>query len=163
MAIEEQELPGVGTKFEIDIGADQQLVVIAHHNGKREIYRREQAEIDSEKLVGLAADKARTVGSILEGGHFQPVSSESVETMLAEESTLEWFDVAADAPLAGMTLGGAEVGEQTGVSVLAVKREGTTTPSPAADWEILAGDQVIVNGSKNQISQFASLVSAQDS
>lgn len=101
MAIEEQELPGVGTKFEIDIGADQQLVIIAHHNGKREIYRRERAGTDSEKLVELAADKARTVGSILEGGHFQPVPSESVETMLAEESTLEWFDVAADAPLAG--------------------------------------------------------------
>lgn len=160
MPISESELPGVGTKFEIDIGEERQLVVIVHNGGKREIYLREQADADSEKLLELSDETARKVGSILEGAHFQPIPTENVETMLSEDATLEWYTIDEDSELVGQTLGEAEIGERTGVSVLAIQRSETTIPSPEADTRIKADDRLVVNGSQKEVAQFATLASA---
>lgn len=163
MPITESELPGVGTKFEIDIGEEEQLIVIVHNSGKREVYVRRQAGADSEKLLELSDGLARKVGSILEGAYFQPVSTESAETLLAEESTLEWYTVEDDSGLAGRTLGEAEVGERTGVSILVVQRGETTIPSPDAETTIEPGDRLVVNGSQDDIERFSSLLASDTS
>lgn len=160
MPISESELPGVGTKFEIDIGEERQLVVIVLNGGKREVYVRERADADSEKLLELSDETARKVGSILQGAHFQPVPTESAEAMLTEGSTLEWYTIEEDSELVGQTLGEAEIGKRTGVTVLAVQRGDTTVSSPDADTRIKADDKLVVNGSREDMDQFASLASA---
>lgn len=162
MPISESDLPGVGTKFEIDIGEGEQLVVVVHHSGKREVYHRARAGADSEKLLELSDRLARKVGSILEGAHFQPVPTESAETLLTEETTLEWFTVEEGAEMAGRTLGESRIGERTGVSVLVVRGADRTVSSPAAGTDVAVGDTLVVQGSQEEISQFERLVSAGD-
>lgn len=159
MPISESDLPGVGTKFEIDIGEGEQLVVVVHNGGKREIYHRERADADSVKLLELSDRLARTVGSILEGAHFQPVPTESAETLLSEESTLEWFTVEEGAEVAGRALGESRVGERTGVSVLVVRGPDGTVPSPSAETVLEAGDTLVVQGSREELERFERLVS----
>lgn len=160
MPISESELPGVGTKFEIDIGAGQQLVIIVLNNGRREVYLRTDADADSEKLMELSDQTARKVGSILEGAHFQPIATENAETFLTDDSTLEWFTVDPNSDIGGTTLGEAKVGERTGVSVLVVKKESETIASPTAETEIEAGDTLVVLGSQAELDQFEELSSA---
>ncbi|MFC6726698.1 potassium transporter TrkA, partial [Halobium palmae] len=104
MTVYESDLPGVGKKHEIELGDDSRLVVVTHNTGKREVFRREDPDADSEKLFELSDSLARQVGTILEGAYFQPVRSDLIETALAGDTVLEWVAVDDDDPVAGKTL-----------------------------------------------------------
>ena len=159
MTIYESDLPGVGKKFEIELGDDRRLVIVTHNTGKREVFLKADEDADAEKLFELPDRLARTVGTILEGAYFQPVQSEQVETMLAEGTFLEWYNVEEGAALAGQTLAEARVRERTGVSIIAIEREETVVPSPKPDTVIEAGDTLVVIGSEEDVGRFESLVS----
>jgi hypothetical protein len=58
MTITESDLPGVGKKFEVDLGDGESLVVLIHNTGKREIYRRPDPDADSEKLFEFTDELA---------------------------------------------------------------------------------------------------------
>mgnify|MGYP002338709666 CR=1 FL=1 len=159
MAIYESDLPGVGKKFEIEIEDEQRLVIVTHNTGKREVLLKATEGADSEKLFELPDRLARTVGTILEGAYFQPVQSEQVETMLAEGTFLEWYNVDEKSEIAGQTLADARVRERTGVSVAAIERAGSVVPSPQADTVIEVGDTLVVIGSQEDLHEFDALVS----
>lgn len=156
MTVYESDLPGVGKKHEIDLGDGSRLVVVTHHSGRREVYRRADVDADSEKLVELTDEEARTVGTVLEGAYFQPVRSQDITTMLGGDAALDWVDVDADSDLAGSTLAEANVRAETGVSVLAVQRGEETIANPAPDTRIEAGDTLVVLGSRDACKRFVS-------
>lgn len=160
MTVYESDLPGVGKKFEIELGDGERLVIVTHNTGKREVFLKAHEGADSEKLFELPDRLARTVGTILEGAYFQPVQTEQVETMLAEGTFLEWYNVEDGADLAGQTLADARVRERTGVSVVAIERDETVVPSPKPDTEIEVGDILVVIGSQEDIRQFEPLISS---
>ena len=159
MTVYESDLPGVGKKFEIEIGDEERLVIVTHNTGKREVFLKATEGADSEKLFELPDRLARTVGTILEGAYFQPVQSEQVETMLAEGTFLEWYNVDDRSEIAGQTLADARVRERTGVSVAAIERAGSMIPSPQADTVIEVGDMLVVIGSQEDLNEFDALVS----
>jgi TrkA domain protein len=159
MTVYESDLPGVGKKFEIEIGAEERLVIVTHNTGKRELFLKTSEGADSEKLFELPDRLARTVGTILEGAYFQPVQSEQVETMLTEGTFIEWYNVDEGSEVAGQTLADARVRERTGVSVAAIERAGSVVPSPQADTVIEAGDTLVVIGSQEDLNEFDVLVS----
>lgn len=159
MTVYESDLPGVGKKFEVDIGDGTRLVIVTHNTGKREVFLKAHEGADSEKLFELTDRLARTIGTILEGAYFQPVQSERVATMLAEETFLEWYDVDVGADIAGQTLAEARLRERTGVSVVAVQRGDTVVPSPQADLVIEPEDTLIVIGTPEDVRRFEPLVS----
>lgn len=158
MTVYETDLPGVGKKFEVDIGGGERLVVVTHNTGKREVFLKAHEGADSEKLFELPDRLARTVGTILEGAYFQPVRSERVETMLTEGTFLEWYSVESGADIAGQTLVAARVRERTGVSVVAIERDGTVVPAPDPDTVVEVGDTLVVIGSREDLRQFDALV-----
>ena len=158
MDIYESDLPGVGKKHEVDLKDGSRLVIITHNTGKREVYRRPDEDSDSEKLFELSDRLARTVGTILEGAYFQPIESDSVETALGGDTLLEWFAVDGNSPLAGETLETAEIGERTGVSVIAIERGEETIGSPTSDDEIRVGDTLVVIGSRDGCEVFEELL-----
>jgi TrkA domain protein len=71
-------------------------VIVTHNTGKREVFRREDPDADSEKLFELSDETARQVGTILKGAYFQPVRSELIETVLGGDTVLEWVAVGDD-------------------------------------------------------------------
>ncbi|NHN40907.1 cation:proton antiporter regulatory subunit [Halorubellus sp. JP-L1] len=160
MTVYETDLPGVGKKFEVELGGGERLVVVVHNTGKREVFRKDHPDADANKVLELSDRLARTVGSILEGAHFQPVESDRVETMLADGTLLEWYTVDADAELVGQTLAEARIRERTGVSVVAIQREGDLVPSPGPDSTIDAGDTLVVIGAQGDVDDFDELVTS---
>jgi TrkA domain protein len=162
MTVYESELPGVGTKFEVEIGDGERLVVVIHNTGQREVFRKPSEDADSEKLFDLSDRLARQVGSILEGTHFQPVQTDRIETMLAEGTFLEWYNVEETAELAGTTIADAGVRQRTGASIVAIERDENVIPSPAPDTRIEVGDTVVVIGAREDIHAFGELVSGSD-
>lgn len=158
MEIYENDLPGVGKKHEVDLTDGSRLVIVTHNTGKREVFIRPDEDADSEKLFELSDRLARTVGTVLEGAYFQPIQSESVETALGGDTLLEWFAVDEQSPLVGKTLKAADIGQRTGVSVIAIERGDETIGSPTSEDEISAGDTLVVIGSRGDCEVFEELL-----
>ncbi|AGB16680.1 putative regulatory ligand binding protein, C-terminal domain of K+ channels like protein [Halovivax ruber XH-70] len=162
MDIYESDLPGVGKKHEVELEDDARLVIITHNTGKREIYRKESPDADGERLFELSDRLARTVGTILEGAYFQPVETEQVETLLSDETLIEWYNVDDGAELVGQSLADANVRERTGVSVVAIQRGDDVLSPPEPTDVIQTGDTVVIVGAREDCQTFESLVSGDD-
>ncbi|EMA19604.1 cation:proton antiporter regulatory subunit [Haloarcula amylolytica] len=161
MDVTESDLPGVGKKHEVDIGGGQQLVVVTHNTGTRELFLRENENADSEKLFELSDRMARMVGTILEGAYFQPVESDHVETMLSEGTLLEWYAVEEDSPLVGETPESVDIGQRTGVTVVAIQRDDDVIAGSTSTAEIEAGDTIVVIGERDNCERFEKLLAGE--
>lgn len=157
MTIYEAEVPGVGHKFELELGDDKRLIVLIHHDGKREIYRRPGENQDSQKLFSLTGKRARQLGSILEGAYFQPIEMDEVQVPLGE-AIIEWVDVDSSTPLVGQSLKDADIRERTGVSIIAIQRSEETIANPQPDATIEVDDVFVSLGTRDEQQQFAELV-----
>ncbi|WP_135852240.1 cation:proton antiporter regulatory subunit [Halorussus salinus] len=173
MTVYETELPGVGRKYELELD-DDRLVVVVHHDGDRDVYRRapdagerppnsggrSSTAGETTHLFCLRDEQARKLGAVLEGAYFQPVALDSVEVPVGD-ALIEWYRLPADAPLAGGRLGDANVREATGATLLAVRRDGETHPSPDPDFELLAGDWVVALGARDEQKELKELVTGE--
>jgi TrkA domain protein len=157
MTITESDLPGVGKKFEIDLD-DGEMIVVIHNTGKRELFYRPAADADSEKTFEFGDDLARTIGSIIEGAHFQPVEPATQETTLPGGVLLEWYELHPGASLIGETLASADVRDRTGLTIVAIQRDDETIASPPADTTLREGDTVIGVGSRDDCDAFEALL-----
>ncbi|MFC4452055.1 MULTISPECIES: cation:proton antiporter regulatory subunit [Halobacteriales] len=157
MTIYETEVPGVGHKFELELDGEERLIVLIHHDGKREVYRRPGENQDSQKLFSLTGKRARQLGSILEGAHFQPIEMDEIQVPLGE-AIIEWVDIDSSSPLVGQTLRAANIREQTGVSIIAIQRAEKTIANPMPDTTIEADDILVTLGSRDEQQAFSELV-----
>lgn len=162
MTIYEADLPGVGKKFEIELDGDRRLVIVIHNTGRRELYLRPTEGADSEKLFELSDNLARQVGSILEGAYFQPIEAGTIDTVIGEDSLIEWVTVPPNADIVGATIREARIRQETGVSIIAIQRDGDTITNPDADTMIHAGDVLVVLGSRTACKQLEALVARDD-
>lgn len=67
------------------------------------------------------------------------------------------FDVAVTSPLVGKTIEEVAFGRQYGVSVLSIRRRGRTLLVPGPGTALIAGDQVVVLGRRERISEIGDL------
>lgn len=78
-----------------------------------------------------------------------------------QELWLEEMVLADDAPIAGITIGEADIRRQTGVTIVAIVRsQGGSTITPRANTQLDVGDQLIVLGTREQLSGFELLTRA---
>lgn len=157
MTIYETEVPGVGHKFELELDGEERLIVLIHHDGKREVYRRPGENQDSQKLFSLTGKRARQLGSILEGAHFQPIEMDKIQVPLGE-AIIEWVDIGSSSPLVGQTLRDANIRERSGVSVIAIQRGDETMSNPTPETTIGADDILVTLGSRDEQQTFSKLV-----
>lgn len=59
MTVYETDVPGVDHKFELELDGEERLVVIVHHDGQRDLYRRPAPNADSVELASLTGRQAR--------------------------------------------------------------------------------------------------------
>lgn len=154
MTVYETDVPGIGKKFELDLAGKARAVVLLHHDGRVEVFRRESPDADSEKVFDLTNRQANRLGSILEGAYFETVASEELAVPLGD-AIIEWVDIGADSPVAGQTLAESDLRNVSGVSVLAVQRGIETIPNPEADFRIEPGDILVALGTREQQAAFA--------
>ncbi|MFD1564979.1 cation:proton antiporter regulatory subunit [Haloarchaeobius amylolyticus] len=158
MTIYESDLPGVGKKFEVELEDDSRLVIVTHNTGKREVYLKPNADADGDKLFEVSDRLARKIGTILEGAYFQPVQTEAVETMLSDETYLEWYTVTESAEIAGQNLAEADVRDRTGVSIVAIQRGDELISPPTPETVLEVGDTLVVVGDREDCTQFEALL-----
>ena len=66
-----QELPGLGTRYDVDLhsGSDRVSIVVGR-DGKRHLYVFTKAGDDPTAVIELTEDQARKVGAVLAGTFF---------------------------------------------------------------------------------------------
>jgi TrkA domain protein len=157
MTVYEAEVPGVGRKFELELDGEERLIIIIHHDGKREVYYRPEQNADGEKLFSLDAKQARQAGSILEGAYFQPVDLDERQVPIGE-SIIDWLEVSAASALAGQTLQESNIRQLTGASVIAIQRGSETIANPRAEVTIEADDILVSIGTRNELGKLSDLI-----
>lgn len=161
MDIHEADVPGVGKKFELSLDNNEKIIILVHHDGKREIYKKTQEDEDAEKIFKLSDRQARQIGSILEGTYFQPIETENIEVPLGE-AIIEWMEVPSDSSLRGQTLEDAEIRQRIGVSIIAVQRGEETIPNPGPSFKIKDSDILVTLGTRDQQNQLEKLITGED-
>lgn len=159
MTIYEDDLPGVGKKFEVELDDERRLIIVIHNTGRRELFVRDDPDADAEKLFELSDRLARQVGTIMEGAYFQPIQTETSDTVLSDETLIEWASVTNTSPLVGETLAETRVRQELGVSVIAIQRGDKTITNPGPDTRIEAEDTLVVIGSQEACRRLDDVIS----
>ena len=149
MRVYETDIPGVGRKFELELGGDTRAVVVVHHDGRCELYRRENEDADSEKILDLSGEQASRLGSILEGAYFESVSVDELAVPLGD-AIIEWVEVTGGSPVATKTLAETDLRSETGASIIAIQRGDETLPSPDPDLKLRPGDLLVSVGTREE-------------
>ena len=149
MTVYEADLPGVGKKFEVELDEERRLVIVIHNTGRREVFVRPEPDADAERVFDLSDRLARQVGTILEGAYFQPIRTDTIDTVLSDDTLIEWAKVAADSQIAEKTLAETRLRQKLGVSVIAIQRGDETLTNPGPQTRIEVDDTLVVLGSQD--------------
>ncbi|RCU48122.1 potassium transporter TrkA [Haloplanus salinus] len=157
MRVYESEVPGVGRKFELELTGGKSAVVVVHHDGRCELFRRDGPDADGEKILDLKGEQANRLGSILEGAYFESVDVDSLSVPLGD-AIIEWVEVVDDSPVAGTTLGESRIRTETGASIIAIQRGEETVSNPPPETELEPGDLLVAVGTREEQADLDALV-----
>jgi len=144
--ITEVQLPGVGIRYEFTSTDGDNVGVVCHHGGRREIVVYASDDPDrAHSVISLAADDSRTLSELL-GASQVSEAMRSMEQRI-EGLALDWLEVTSASSLAGRTLADGELRSRTGASIVAVIRGDTTEPAPGPDFVLEPGDVAVAVGS----------------
>src|SRR6056297_2440771 len=149
MRVYESEVPGVGRKFELELTGGRSVVVVLHHDGRCELFRRDGPDADGEKILDLKGEQANRLGSILEGAYFESVDVDSLSVPLGD-AIIEWVEVVEDSAVAGTTLGESEIRTETGASSIAIQRGEETISNPPPETALEPGDLLVAVGTREE-------------
>jgi TrkA domain protein len=148
MKVFETEVPGVGQKYELELTGGTWVVVVLHHDGRCELFRRAGDE-DAEKVLDLNREQANTLGSILEGAFFESVDTAALSVPLGEE-IIEWVEIPADSPVAGSSLEESDIRNRTGATIIAIQRGDETISNPDPGVELASADLLVAVGTREE-------------
>jgi len=110
-------------------------------------------------VIALQVDLIRREGySMLRGLQLPRQTLDQLQDILAATTT-ETFLVTAGSPGVGHTIGELGLRHATGVTIIAVVRDGTPTTNPPPELELRQGDIIVMLGSHAQIDRAASRLS----
>ena len=109
-------------------------------------------------IITLQVDLIRKQGySMLRGLELPRQTLNQLEQVLAATTT-ETFMVPAAAPAVGRTIRDLQLRKTTGVTVIAVVRDGKSITNPTPDWQIQAADILVMLGSHAQLDHALTLL-----
>jgi TrkA domain protein len=151
--IRETELPGIGTKYQIDTRSGDRLVVILRDDSKREIHHFSYDDPEeSVSMVTLEDNEARQVAGIIGGIFCQPRALESVEVVL-QNLAIDWIRLVPENGSVGRTIGELKVRQTTGASIIAIiSRSQQTVVNPGPDIALHAGDTLVIVAERKNIA-----------
>jgi len=153
MKVRETTLPGVGKKFAITLQSGDELVIVVHITGEREmfLFRPEADEPCAE--IFLTDAEAREVALILGGAAYEPTPLPQAELVL-RGLVLDWLTVTPNLPLASHSIAELQIRKRTGVSVIAIRRGERIIPNPDPTERLEVGDLLLLVGTGEQMRRF---------
>jgi TrkA domain protein len=148
--IEETPLPGVGIRYHFATAGGRRLGVLVHRTGRRELLLYSSGDPDEcVESIALVPDDTRTLSELLG-------ASRVVEQINALQQVagigIDWIEIQAGGPWAGLSLAEAAVHSRTGASVVALLRGHDVVASPGATDILGIGETVVAVGTPSQLA-----------
>jgi len=133
------------------------VAVVAHRSGRRQIYRGDPSDPDAyEELLELSDDESRTVAELLGGSR---VTRELTRLRQSVRGlSIDWIPVDPDSPYAHGSIGDTSTRTRTGVSIVAVLRGNAAIPAPGPEFDLRAGDTLVVVGEPRGIEALVTIL-----
>lgn len=154
----ECDLPGIGRKYTFTAPAGEQLAIVVHQGGTRELFFFPPGAEEPSGAIAFEDDEARQIGAIIGGSYYKPKILEDLEVNL-QGIAIEWFRVGPQAPARGKTIGELQIRKRTGASVIDIIRGGQSLPNPGPETVLEEGDTLVVAAKHGQLPAFKALVS----
>lgn len=155
--VRETDLIGIGKKYQIETHAGDNMVVVIHDDGLRELYRYDEEEGESKCVMTLSDDESRLVAGIIGGLSYKPKALETIEVAL-DDLIIEWYKVEEGASSLGKTVGELEIRQQTGASIIAAIKDGDSIINPGADYTLTPHTTLVIAGKRSHIKLFRELI-----
>jgi TrkA domain protein len=149
----EAELAGIGKKYIFSLSSGDEIVVVVHTTGKREVHIMDKTKDEPAFTVVLTDEEAKQMAFVIGGVDFQPVPTEKID-FIAKGVALEWIRVKPGSPIAGKTIGENQIRKKTGVTVVAILRGENLIASPGPEEIILENDSLLLVGKIESIKNF---------
>lgn len=155
--VRETKLPGVGVRHEFTTADGEEVAVLVHHDGRREIVTYDGDDPDAcTTLVSLSEPDTVTLAEILGVSHVTETVTEIRQEI--EGLAIEWFTLPSDSGLAGVSIGAGQFRTKTGASIVAVIRNDNAIPAPGPDFTLSVGDVLVAVGTHDGLGSLRSLL-----
>jgi TrkA domain protein len=157
--VTELRLPGVGIRYEFSTRTGDRVEVVAHRSGRRDIFVGDPHDPDAFRAVlELTEDESQTLAELLGGSR---ITRELTKLRQALEGlAIDWLPVDPDSPYVGRTIGDTRTRTRTGVSIVAAMRGEEAFPAPGPEFELKAGDTLVVVGLPRDIETVVEILHA---
>lgn len=150
--VTETPLPGVGVRHDFTTDSGERVGVIVHRNGRRELVHYDRTDPDvCRTVMYLSAGDSRIMAELL--GASRVAEAVGAVQHDLEGLSIDWITVPAGAASVGHTIGEAAIRTRTGVSIVAVLRQGRTLPAPGPEHILVAGDVAVAVGTPAGLEQ----------
>jgi TrkA domain protein len=152
-AIQEQELPGIGRRYD-QATEDGLISVVIHHSGKRDLYVTEkEGRTRTPTVVTLTDDQARRLGAVLAGAYFQPTVAQRIEAVVGG-LVIDWVTMRTDSPGVDRSIADLEVRRNTRMTIVAILRGPEVIVVPEPSEVLQARDKLVVIGRPDDLPAF---------
>lgn len=148
--VRESDLIGIGKKYQIETEAGDNMVVVIHDDGRRELYRHDEEENETHCVMTLSDEESRQVAGILGGLSYKPKALETMEVAL-DDLRIEWYKVEPMNDGVDKSIGELRVRQRTGASIIAAIKEDETVINPGPDFVIKPGVTLVIAGKAKNI------------
>lgn len=148
--VKESELLGIGKKFQFETEAGDNVVVVIHDDGRRELYRHDAEEGETRCVMTLTDEESRQLAGIVGGMAYKPRALETIEVAL-NDLIIEWYKVEGNSKTLGKSIGELEVRQRTGASIIAAIKGEESIINPGPDYRIASGTTLVVAGKRQNI------------
>jgi TrkA domain protein len=155
--VRETQLAGIGIRYEFTAQDGRRIGVVHHRSGERELVRYDGDDPDtSHDLLRLGPEDSRTLAELL--GASQVAKDLAELERDVEGLAVDRLPLAAEGPFHDRTIGDTAARTRTGVSIVAVLRDGSAYPAPGPEFGLLGGDTLVVVGTPRGIEGLAILL-----
>lgn len=155
--VRETKLPGLGIRYEFTTRRGSRLGIVHHRTGRRELLVYDPDDPDTcREIIALDSEDARTLSDLLAATRVDEQLDELRQNV--EGLAIDWLRIEEDSPFDGRTIADSSARSRTGVSIVAILREGTSVPAPEPGYRMAAGDTLLVVGTPRGIEDLAILL-----
>jgi TrkA domain protein len=154
MALRSINLPGIGTKYELETEKKDIVAIFFLKNGNIQMYTL-QHDCPTPSVAELTSAEARRLGTILAGAIME-ADRESVEIAFSALSDLRIsiHTYIIGKKMAGKSLEDLQIRARTGVTIIAVSRGDKNIVNPPPTFVFLEGDTLVAIGETDQLKTF---------
>lgn len=150
--IEETQLPGVGVRHEFSTDNGERIGVITHHSGQRDMLVYDKDDPDICRLsLRMTEQEAGQLGRLLGASEVAKTFANLAQDVAG--LSIDWIPIRSDWECNGRTIEAVGMRQKTGVTIIAVIRNGQTIPSPGPDFQLWSGDTVVIIGTSADIQK----------